>query len=242
MNEIVVPAGNVYITAGTNGMRIYNMTFDTNLVPAEAEESFLGGYERTVDPQYYGTICLPKAGVMTGALLFRVSYMDYKEDNVTPYKVYYDQVANGTMEAGMPYIFLAEQSTIGVYYTGTATETAQHHNGLYGTLTDITSGMNAEGRYMIYYNQVLHSTHPESQLPANRAYLQIEEIPGYGNPSYVAPAPKYRRISMGVNAPQIATGIDAVETSDAPRKIMIDGTMYILRGEKMYDATGRLVK
>ena len=178
---------------------------------------------------------------MTGAMLFQVAYMDYKEDGVTPYKVYYDQVENGTMEAGMPYIFLAEQSKIGVYYTATAEATAKDHNGLHGTLTDM-SDMSATGIYMLYNNQVLHSTNPASNLPANRAYLQIGEIPGYENPNYQAPAPKFRRISTGFNAPQVATGIDELNASEAPVKMIIDGKMYILRGEKLYDVTGKLVK
>ena len=242
---VYVPAGDVTIKAfeSTSAAyaRIYQIVFDAEPQPAEAEESTLGGYERDVNPQYYGTICLPKAGVMTGALLFQVAYMDYKEDGVTPYKVYYDQVENGTMAAGMPYIFLAEQSKIGVYYTATAEETAKDHNGLHGTLTDM-SDMSATGIYMLYNNQVLHSTNPASNLPANRAYLQIGEIPGYENPNYQAPAPKFRRISTGFNAPQVATGIDELNASEAPVKMIIDGKMYILRGEKLYDVTGKLVK
>ena len=244
----VVPAGDVTIKAmfgETPEVDIMNykyikFTAASELDPTKAEESTLGGYEREVNPQYYGTVCLPKAGVMTGAMLFQVAYMDYKDD--APYKVYYDEVENGIMQAGMPYIFLAEQSTIGVYYTGTAEETAKDHNGLHGTLTDITEGMNATGIYMLYNNQVLHSTNAASTLPANRAYLQISEIPGYGNPSYVAPAPKYRRISTGFNGANTATGMDEIEASETPMKVMIEGQIYIIRGEKMYDVTGKLVK
>ena len=243
LNEIVVPAGYVAITS--ESMRIYNMTFDTNLDPTQAEESFLGGYEREVNPQYYGTVCLPKAGVMVGAMLFQVAYMDYKEDNTTPNKVYYDQVENGIMQAGMPYIFLAEQSTIGVYYTGTTEVTAGNeldYHGLHGTLTDINSGMNATGIYMLYNNQVLHSTNAASTLPANRAYLQISEIPGFNDPDYVAPAPTRRRIATGFNGENVATGLENLNASDKPMKLMINGQIFILRGEKMFDTTGRLVK
>ena len=247
-----VPSGDVTIKAifddgGTPTVDLMNykyIKFDTNFVPAEAEESTLGGYEREVNPQYYGTICLPKAGVIAGATLFELAYMDYKEDNVTPYKVYYDEVLNGELEAGMPYIFLAHESTIGVFYTGTATNTAQHKNGLHGTLEDITSGMNGENKYMLYNNQVLHSTSAASSLPANRAYIQLDEVPGYGNPGYrAAPAkPGRRRISTGFNAPQIATGLEDAAANEKPVKVLINGELYILRGEKMYDATGRLVK
>ena len=242
-----VPAGEVNIIAdATKGMRILKIEFDAEPTVDKIEGSHFGGYTRTVNPQYYGTICLPKAGVMTGAALFQVAYMDYK--NNAPYKVYYDEVENGTMQAGMPYIFLAEQSTIGVYYTGTMEEEAKAHNGLHGTLVDITEGMNATGIYMLYNNKVLHSTNPNSSLPANRAYIQLgDEIPGYNNPGYVPSAPARRRISTGINgyqAPEVATGLDEIsqEPTANSQKLLINGQLFILRGEKMYDVTGKLVK
>jgi hypothetical protein len=40
----------------------------------------------------------------------------------------------------------------------------------------------------------------------------------------------------------VATDIKGLEATEAPVKMLIDGQLYILRGEKMYDATGRLVK
>ena len=243
---VFVPAGEVVISASNanDGMRIMKIEFDADLTTDKIAGSFFEGYERTVDPQYYGTICLPKAGVMVGATLFQIAYMDYKEDGVTPYKVYYDQVEGGIMEAGMPYIFLAEESTVGVFYSGLTEEEANHYNGLHGTLENITSGMDAEGRYMLYNNKVLHSTNPASSLMANRAYIQIDEIPGYNNPSYAAPAPKYRRISTGFNGANTTTGMDQITNDQLPmtNKVIIDGRLFILRGEKMYDATGRLVK
>jgi len=241
--KVAVPAGNVIIEAtGNQKMRIKTMKFDTKLENYEITDNVLNGYTRNVNPQYYGTICLPKAGVIAGATLFEIAYMDYKDD--APYKVYYDEVLNGELEAGMPYIFLAHESTIGVFYTDDAEETAKDKNGLHGTLEDITSGMNGENKYMLYNNQVLHSTSPESMLPANRAYIQLNEVDGYNNPNYhAAPAkPGRRRISTGFNAPQIATGLEDAAANEKPVKVLINGELYILRGEKMYDATGRLVK
>jgi hypothetical protein len=41
---------------------------------------------------------------------------------------------------------------------------------------------------------------------------------------------------------QTATGVDAFNASETPVKMIIDGKLFILRGEKMYDATGKLVK
>ena len=230
VTELLMPG--TYYLGSTDTYRLFE--FSAQLYPID--------YSREVNPQYYGTICLPKAGVIAGATLFELAYMDYKENK--PYKVYYDEVLNGELEAGMPYIFLAHESTIGVFYTDDAEETAKDKNGLHGTLEDITSGMNGENKYMLYNNQVLHSTSPESMLPANRAYIQLNEVDGYNNPNYhAAPAkPGRRRISTGFNAPQIATGLEDAAANEKPVKVLINGELYILRGEKMYDATGRLVK
>ena len=38
------------------------------------------------------------------------------------------------------------------------------------------------------------------------------------------------------------TGIDGINASSAPRKVLIDNVIYILRGEKVYNAQGALVK
>ncbi len=242
----VVPAGDVTIKAmydnsGTPTVDIMNykyIKFDANLLPTDAEESTLGGYERDVTNGYYGTICLKKAGVMTGASIFEVAYMTY--ENTQPYKVFFDEVLNGTMEAGKPYIFLPNEgsSKIGVYYTGTAEETtAGSHNGLHGTFVHM-DGSEIYGKYIFYQNTIFMSENLQNWLDEYRAYIVLSEVSGHA----VAPLPGRRRVSMGVQAPQVATGIDNAEATDAPRKMMINGELFILRGEKMYDATGRLVK
>lgn len=63
------------------------------------------------------------------------------------------------------------------------------------------------------------------------------------NPTEPALAPGRIRMSMGVvGAPQVATGCENIEASDKPTKVMINGQLFIIRGEKTFDATGRLVK
>jgi hypothetical protein len=89
----------------------------------------------------------------------------------------------------------------------------------------------------------VHSKSSESTLNANRAYIQIDEIPGYENPSYIAPAPKQRRIATNFNETNTATGVEDVQGGNVQcTKVLINGELFILRGEKMFDATGKLVK
>ena len=72
----------------------------------------------------------------------------------------------------------------------------------------------------------------------NRAYFQLGSIPD----SAPAPAHGVRRVSMGMAGQNTATGMESVDASVQPVKMIIDGQLYILRGEKMYDAQGKLVK
>jgi hypothetical protein len=66
----------------------------------------------------------------------------------------------------------------------------------------------------------------------------LNEIPDGGAP---AGLPKHRVRAMPTQS-NVATDINAINASDAPVKMMIDGELFIRRGENLYDATGRLVK
>ena len=77
-------------------------------------------------------------------------------------------------------------------------------------------------------------------VPAYYCYVDYEAVLN-GNAA-PAPAPGRRRVTMGVKGEQVATGFENLNASEKPVKLMINGQMFILRGEKLYDATGRLVK
>ena len=75
-------------------------------------------------------------------------------------------------------------------------------------------------------------------VPANRCYVDLTE-------PHAAAAPRagVRRITFGVNGTNGATGFENIKALDGRvQKVLIDGKIYILRGEKIFDATGRLVK
>jgi len=83
-------------------------------------------------------------------------------------------------------------------------------------------------------------------IPANRAYIVMSAVPTFteyqeAQQSQPGNAPR-RRVTLGMNAEQVATGMENLNASEKPMKLMINGQIFILRGEKMYDATGRLVK
>ncbi|MEE1095898.1 MAG: chitobiase/beta-hexosaminidase C-terminal domain-containing protein [Paludibacteraceae bacterium] len=181
----------------------------------------------------YGTICLPYASDnFTGATFFEVAG---KEGN----KIVFDEVA--ALEAGKPYIFLAEATEIKVAQIGTAELTAQRHNSLQGTFTQINPATDNElvDNYMVV-NNVIKKCGVNCGLQANRAYFVATELENLGTAP--APAPSVRRISMGVTGQNTATGVDQVQGDEVPTKMIINGQLFILRGEKTYDAQGKLVK
>ena len=198
-------------------------------------------YTRNVSGNY-GTICLPKAGKIYGASLYEIAYY-----GATSKKIFFDEIVNGEMEAGIPYIFqpAAGVEKIGVYYSdNTAADvTAGNRNGLIG-FYDLnnpaaTHNINQdEGYYILYNNQYWLVSGREAYIENYRAYIQLNQI----NPSEPTLAPGRRRISMSVNDTQTATGIESAEANEAPRKVLINGELFIIRGEKMYDAKGQLVK
>ena len=216
---------------GTNdGVRLYELSVTLYHID----------YPRDVTQGRYGTICLPNGGIMVGAAIFEMAHKTYKNDQ--PYKVFFDEVINGVMEAGMPYIFMPKEgvTSIAVTYTDNANASAGNNNGLYGTL-DYINGEALYGKYIFSNNSIFMSENLQNWLNANRAYIVLDEVPS--NES--APAPGRRRVAMGFNgeqAQEVATGLDETTNDQMINKLLINGQIFILRGEKMYDVTGKLVK
>ena len=102
------------------------------------------------------------------------------------------------------------------------------------------AALNAKGSdvYLLKNNELwLVSGQTGNSLAANRAYIKYGEL-NYSTPN-PAPGRRVRAIPM---QGQGATGVENLNAAEAPIKTVIDGKMYILRGEHMFDATGRMVK
>lgn len=233
-NKVFVPAGDVELVMKegedvSKNVQIYQMIF--NATP---------DYTRPVTEGRYGTICLPNGGVMTNATIYTLAYF-----GETSQKFFFDEVLGGVMEAGKPYLFLPEQGVteLKVFYTDSETKAAQTVNGFVGFIgadaDDYTQVPANDNCYIIsnnLYRQV--QTGAVAYILSNRAYIDMTSVTNIEP----AKAPGARRIGLGVQGKDQAQGFENIETGDAPMKVMINGTMYILRGEKVYDATGRLVK
>ena len=194
-------------------------------------------YTRDVTVGSLGTICLPSnvpAGHAFGATFYKLVGKEPQYG-----KIVFDEILSGELEAGKPYLFQAQGETLYCFY-GTESVTDPDNSGAMKgtfedmTLTDLTN---------IYYfaQKALWSCVDLTSLsvPANRAYVKMDEMPAITESN---PAPGVRRITLGVNGQQVATGVDQVQGDEVPTKMIINGQLFILRGEKMYDTQGKLVK
>ena len=237
--KVAVPAGNVKIEAtGNQKMRIKTMKFDTDFSKYAVTNNRFNGYTRDVTEGRYGTICLPNGGIMVGAELYEVAYYDGTYE-----KIFLDEVLNGKMVAGRPYIFLTKEGVnqIAVYYTDEENAPEGDYHGLFGSYSKIHLAPN-DHIYILKDNRYYFVDTDNVFCGANRAYFKMGVAGGISG-SYVVPAPGRRRMSIGAGAPKLPTGIENTGfESEAPRKVLINGELYIIRGEKMYDAKGQLVK
>ena len=179
----------------------------------------------------YFTVCWPKEmTAIKGATLWSFAG---KDDNM----VYLIQ-EEAPFEAGKPFIAYATSEKLEAVVEGDDAA-AGSNNGLYGTLSymDADALAAAGATYMLKSN-ALRPIGTNNHLDANRAYVILDNITG-GKPSNV-PAHKVRSMPMQKDQAQ---GIEDVQGDNVQStKVLINGNLYILRGEKVFDATGRLVK
>ena len=217
-------AGTLYINT-TDGFQVHEISIQ--MAPGYGRSAMLGN-------GVYGTICVPNNVAVEdiqGATFYELA----GKNDIG--KIAFDEIVSGELTAGKPYVFQAHGSHLAVLYGATSVSAPINANGMYGTFTDITLTELADVYY--FAQKALWSCVDLTSLsvPANRAYVKLSEIPAAS-----APAPGRIRMLMNVNGYNTPTGIDQITNEPMTNKVIIDGRLFILCGEKMYDATGRLVK
>ena len=199
------------------------------LYKKEATPSYIDIRTGLTAGNYY-TICYPKAmTAIQGGILYSLGGLETNS-------VYLVQ-EDAPFVAGRPYILYATADKLEAVVEGDIA-TAGYNNGLYGTLSDMNAeALTAAGATHMLYNNSIRAIGTNNSLAAGRAYIILDNIPG-GAPSGQAPG-RVRSIPMQEN---VATDIEATGLTDKPVKVMIDGQLFILRGESLYDMTGRLAK
>lgn len=201
-------------------------------------------YTRPVNPAYLGTLCWTNNAILGGATLY-----EFAGKNENNYLVF-DEVEENRLEAGKPYIFMPENGNteIKLYNTDDAAPLMENQPAvkhMYGTV--VAKDLYPTTDVNMYYFSSNHiwavkdfTSVEKITVPAYYCYVDYEGVLN-DNPA-PAPAPGRRRVTMGVNGKNTPTDIDAINASEQPMKLLINGQIFILRGEKMFDATGRLVK
>ena len=217
-----------YTDGNTSGFKNYatsnagNKGYSTLPVvtPAKIENATITKRENTT-VGHYGTICMPyNIPNYTGATFYEVAG---KEDN----KIIFDQVTE--LEAGMPYIFLAEAAEIKLVQGNETVAEPKSHNGLVGSFTQIDPAENnaLTGNYIVYQN-VIQKCGQNCGMLANRAYFSASDLEALTQ----APAPVQGRRRVTMNK--------ADETTTAVDNITENGTIApAMQGT--YDIMGRSI-
>lgn len=184
-------------------------------------------------PGELGTVCYREGLVVTGATMYQMAGTDVNG------KFVFDEV--DVLEPGVPYLFEAHADALHFYATDAtpATEAGQS-NGMVGTFEDKVIPQNSPNIYYFsgtkFYAVTARST--DLTVPANRAYVDLTSPHPAG-----APRAGVRRVVLDVQGSNAATGFGEVQGDELQStKVLINGHLFIRRGEKTYDATGSLVK
>ena len=223
--------GTLYINT-TDGFHVHEIS--VLLAPGHSRMAMLGA-------GVLGTVCVPNNVAIEdiqGVTVYELMGRDYTNYG----KLAFDEIISGELVAGKPYLFEAHGNHMALVYGNThVDEPVDAGNGMYGTFEQVVfSGDQLSGIYYFAQRALWSCDGAETlTIPANRAYVKLSEI---GEVPSSTPAPGRRRVLMAVNGKNTPTGMDAINASEKPMKLMINGQIFILRGEMMYDATGRLVK
>ena len=194
-------------------------------------------YIRTVDKVgKYGTICLPynvSESKRTGATFYKIAYKDLANSVIVLEEV-------GDMEAGVPYIFHSSALEIVCNYGIDYASDASSENGLIGSFEQREISDGHDNYYVLYSNQLWKAGSSVS-VGANRAYIDISDVCEVGEaPSQV---PGRKRVTMAVEGEQTSTNIHNISTTQGTaEKVLINGSLYIMRDGTIYNISGQIVK
>ena len=216
----------------------YNMITDKytyTLTPITID--FETEYIRTVDKVgKYGTICLAynvPESKRTGATFYKIAYKDLANSVIVLEEV-------GDMVAGVPYIFHSSALEIVCNYGIDYASDASSDNGLIGSFEQREISDGHDNYYVLHSNQLWKAGSGVS-VGANRAYIDIRDVCEVGEAPSQAPGRK--RVTMAVEGEQTSTNIHNISTTQgSAEKVLINGSLYIMRDGTTYNISGQIVK
>jgi len=191
-----------------------------------------------LEMNHYYTVCLDKAvSAVRGASFWKIE----NRDNAGT-MVYLEEVDPTEFAAGTPFIIQATAAALEVVYTGSATTTAGTNGALRGTLEYMSyADLQAKGEHIyLLIQNAIRPIASDNYLNAKRAYIDYDALTAVSSAPLGAPGRRVRAMPM---QGQVATGVESIQTSEIRnQKVLINGQLFILHGEKMYNANGQLVK
>ncbi len=191
-------------------------------------------YTRETVSGRYGTICLPlednTIATVTGATVYSIAG---KEEGKGLYLE-----PESRMVAGKPYFFLANGSELNIHYLPAENPSATYSNlGLVGNATATNLLVLDNDNNYILYNNLLYFVDSEAYAGPYCAYVAWNDVPVMSNPSM---APSHMKL-LGVRSTPTSIEVVGLENADT-RKVLIDGQLYIIHNNQMYNVTGQIVK
>lgn len=195
----------------------------------------------------WNTLCLPFSmtaaqieatfGVGTQILTLADAYMKSAEDLYVAYNTV------TAIEAGHPYLIKTTDAIPALFFEGITVdadaETTAAVGGLVqmiGTFCKTTIPAGPDYLYLSASDGYLYNYGAELAIKAFRCYYQLIGEAG----TQVRAGGRVRaRVVMGE---QVATSLDNTSVEQAPRKLLINGELFILSAGHMYNAEGQLVK
>ena len=233
---IFVPAGWVTIEESDNNnqMRLYEIVF--NATPDYKRDASTG--DDWMAPGELGTVCIPNGAVATGGELYTL------EGKNSDGKIVFATVPNNRMTPGVPYLFQATSNAMNFFYTDEDVATDPDNSGAMKSTFEDGVVLSGDDLINVYYfnGHALWNAAALTELPVvkYRAYVKMDEVYDIKTSN---PAPGRRYIIMDVHGQNATTGFGEVQGDDVQcTKVLINGQLFILRGEKMYNANGQLVK
>jgi hypothetical protein len=213
--------------------------------PDEMYEPLVADYVRPLRENIvFGTICLPKDGKMYGATLYEPAY---KSGSM----IFFAEIENDNIVGGKAYLFKANEgySTIAAKYNNPANLDAdlQKNGAMVGAYEQTSlSDPNKVDYYYVGHNYAI--VRDNKYYRVNSDNVAIGAYCAYINLDHAslndAPVPGRRYISFQDASVNEVTGIEDIEANEnaGVQKVMINGQLYILRGEQIYNVAGQVVK
>ena len=265
--DAVIVSGGAYLrynaTSGQDRFRYYKSSTYSGQQPVQLyKKESAQPVEPDPEPEFvtlrsglsvgeFGTYC-PKQRVeaYAGATFFKFAYMQFV--NETPLMAYFDELAEGeALEAGHPYFYITNAETITGVKTGAAATEGFNDHGFIGKVNTFEFRVTNEAGqddyydrvYVVYQNQIMRCSGGYYRLGAEKAYLDVKDVNMPKSKEEAQElAPGRRRVSINNReAPQVATGLDELNSNAQAMKVIINDQLFIIRGDKMYDTTGRFV-